>query len=142
MTSDYSTIDDTVGPVKVREHVDVPPVPERSLLALWLGFLLPPAMALLNVVFGFALSHIACETGSKLGVHIFVLVSLVIALIGGLLAWREWNASGEDTPGEIRGAFGSRRLLSFVGLLGFALSAFVILAQWLPVFILDPCMRT
>jgi hypothetical protein len=99
-------------------------------------------MALLNLAFGFVLGHIACEKGTKIGVHLFMFASLVVVLLAGLLAWRGWSSLGEDDPGELSGPVGTRRLLALVGIVSAALSALVILAQWYPAFVLPPCMRT
>ena len=134
------------GRVTVREYVDRDPhgvaSGTPSVFALGLGLLLPPTMALFNVMFGFAFGHIACQTGSKLVVHVFMLVCLLLAVLGGFLAWREWNALGSETPGEARGPLGVRRFMSLAGLIGAALSVYIILAQWFPAFVLAPCMRT
>lgn len=114
----------------------------RSVLRIWLGFLLPPAVALLNLMFGFVLGHIGCEYDQKLQVHIFMVACLGIVGIGALLSWREWTALGEETSGEIRGPLGTRRFMALTGLMGAAISAYIILAQWFPAFIIAPCMRT
>lgn len=129
----------------VREHVERDPHTEavgRSPFGVWLGFLMPPAIALGNLQFGFVLGHIACQTGAKFQIHIFMFVCLIITLIGGFLCWREWNTLGEETPGQARGAVGSRRFMAVAGMMGSALSAYIVLSQWFPVFVLAPCMRT
>lgn len=114
----------------------------RSSLALWVAFLAPPSIALLNLEFGYVLGHIACQTASKIPVHLFMLVCLAIVTCTALIAWREWTALGEAEPGQASGPVGSRRLMALAGLIGSATAAYVILAQWFPVFLLDPCIRT
>ncbi|HUQ20812.1 MAG TPA: hypothetical protein VM099_14440 [Gemmatimonadaceae bacterium] len=129
----------------VREYIEHDPHTDavgRSPFGAWVGFLLPPAIAVGNLQFGFVLGHIACQTGSKIGVHIYMFVCLVLTLIGGFLAWREWTFLGEERPGQARSAIGSRRFLGLAGMMGAALSAYIVLAQWLPAFVLAPCMRT
>ncbi len=134
------------GRVTVRDYVDRDPhgvaSGTPSVFALGVGFLLPPTMGLFGVMFGFAFGHVACETGSKLPVHIFMLVCLALALLGGFLSWREWNSLGQETPGEGRGPLGTRRFMALSGLIGAGISAYIILAQWFPTFVLAPCMRT
>jgi hypothetical protein len=113
-----------------------------SAVSLWLGFLVPPAMALLNLMFSFVLGHIACQTGYRIGLHVFMLASLTVIGVAGFIAWRGWSALGEDDPGQLSGPVGSRRLLALVGMVSAALSGFVVVAQWFPVFVLPPCIRT
>ena len=113
-----------------------------SAFALWAGFLVPPAMALLNLMFAFVLGHIACQTGYRIGLHLFMLASLAVIVLAGFTAWRSWSALGEEDPGELSGPVGSRRLLALVGMVSAALSAYIVLAQWFPVFVLPPCIRT
>jgi hypothetical protein len=114
---------------------------ERPSLRLWLVFLLPPAMALLNLEFGYVLAHVACARGPKLPIHIFMLACFVVVVAAGIIGRREWLVLGEADPGQVSGPVGSRRLMALLGIGGAALSAFVILSQWLPVFLLPPCLR-
>jgi hypothetical protein len=99
-------------------------------------------MALLNLMFGFVLGHIACEYDQKLHVHIFMAVCLAIVGLAALLSWREWSALGAETPGDVRGPLGTRQFMALSGLLGAGISAYLIIAQWFPTFIISPCMRT
>ena len=115
---------------------------QRSVLPVWLGFLLPPTIALLNLMFAFVLGHIGCGYGQKLQVHIFMLVCLAVVGVSALLSWREWTALGAETPGDVRGPLGTRQFMTLSGLMGAAISAYLILAQWFPTFIISPCMRT
>lgn len=114
----------------------------RSVVPVWLGFLLPPAVALLNLMLGFVLGHIACDYGQKLHVHVFMVACLGIIGLAALLSWREWTALGEETPGEMRGPLGTRRFMALTGLMGAGISAYIVMAQWFPTFIIAPCMRT
>jgi len=99
-------------------------------------------MALLNLMFGFVLGHIACEYGEKLHVHILMVACLAVVGFAAFLSWREWTALGELTPGDIRGPLGTRRFMALTGLMGAGISAYLIIAQWFPTFIISPCMRT
>jgi hypothetical protein len=113
----------------------------RSSTILWTGFLAPPALALLNVIFGFPLAYVACNTSSTLLLHLFMCATLALVVVAGLLAGKEWSALGTDDPGELSGPLGSRRLLALLGVTGASISVFFVLSQWYPVFVLGPCMR-
>jgi hypothetical protein len=114
---------------------------ERPSFRLWLVVLLPPATALLNLAFGYVLAHVACARGPKLPIHVFMLACLIIVLVAGVFARRDWVALGENDPGQLSGPVGSRRLMALLGIGGAALSAFFIISQWFPVFVLPPCLR-
>ena len=114
---------------------------ERPGLRLWFVFLLPPAMALLNLEVGYVLADVACARGSELPIHLIMLASIIIVVIAGIFAWREWVALGEADPGQLSGPVGSRRFMALLGVAGAPLSAFLIISQWLPVFLLPPCLR-
>jgi hypothetical protein len=65
--------------------------------------------------------------------------SLAFAVAGGLIAWRsEEDVGREWTDGE-EGPVGRSRFLAGVAVLLSALCSLVILAQWIAVFLLDPC---
>ncbi|MFN2603114.1 MAG: hypothetical protein ABR582_10210 [Gemmatimonadaceae bacterium] len=114
----------------------------RSVVPLWLGFLVPPSMALGNVEFGYVLNHIACDMQTRVYLHIFMFCTLAITLFAGWLAWREWVVFGRVDPGEISGPLGSRRFMALVGWVGALTGAWLIISQWFPVFVLGPCIRT
>jgi hypothetical protein len=111
----------------------------REIRALWTGLLLAPLAFLLNLEVAYALVPVACSTGNQLLVHMVHLVCLLLAAAGGLSAWRVWISSGKTWPGAEGGALGRSRLMAGLGLLNSALFVLVIVAQWIPSFLMNPC---
>ena len=122
-----------------RDRVPESPMPS---IPVWLAFLLPPVMALLHLQISYPLDHVACDTGTKLHIHIFSIASLIVDALAGWLAHREWVRLGSENPGQLPRPLGSRRLMALMGMIGAGLFALFILAQWLPNFVLPPCIRT
>jgi hypothetical protein len=65
--------------------------------------------------------------------------SLLLVIGGGLIARREWRRSGATWGNGEAGPIGRTRFLAGMGMLAGLLFALVIIAQWIPSFILDPC---
>ena len=114
----------------------------RGTRALWFAMLVPPSVALLHLQFSYMLNHIACDVRSKIGLHLFTLLCLVLVVIAGLLGRREWVAFGSLPPGEDSGPFGSRRLMALLAMIGAAIFTYLIIAQWLPNVMMPPCIRS
>lgn len=121
----------------VDPRTDVPDA--REIVALWTGLLLPPAAFLLNLEVAYALVPAACSGGSRLPIHLVHFACLVLAIVGGIVAWGRWNAGGRQWPGSQGGRTSRTRFMAGLGLLMSALFALVIVAQWIPSFILSPC---
>jgi hypothetical protein len=113
---------------------DVRPGP----LALWTPVLGPPVVSALHLAAGWALVLVACHAGSTLPQHAVSAAALVMTLGTAALAVRNWrrvrdlDPHREPTPGRAR-------FLGFLGLLVSAFFTLVVLAMWLPVFLLSPC---
>lgn len=121
----------------VDTRTDVPDA--REIRALWIGVLLPPVAFLINLEVAYALVPTACSSGTALPVHLVHLACFFLAVGGGLVAWRRWVAGGKVWSGEEGGALGRSRFMAGVGLLLSGLFVLVIVAQWIPSFLLDPC---
>ena len=121
----------------VDQRTDLPDA--REIAALWTGLLLPPAAFLLNLEVAYALVPVACSSGATLPVHLVHLGCLILALVGGVFARRCWRATGSTWSGEEGGRLGRSRFMAGLGLLVSALFALVIVAQWIPSFLLSPC---
>lgn len=111
----------------------------RHLVALWLGLLLAPVAFLVNLEVAYALVPTACSAGTRLPVHLVHFVSLLIAVSGGLISWRYWNAEGRQLPANEAAAAARNRFMSGLGILTSGLFGLVILSQWIPSFLLSPC---
>ena len=103
------------------------------------GVLVPPLATLAGMEASYALVGPACSSGHALALHLTRLVTLLIVVGAGLLAWREWRAVGIEHPGD-GGSPGTRgRFLSWVGVLAAGLFTLVVIAQWIAAFFLSPC---
>jgi hypothetical protein len=83
----------------------------------------------------------ACEHGSTLVLHASALAGIALAIASGLLAAREWRAAGGGWPDDAGGALGRSRFLTVIAMLLCAVSALVIVAQWIPDVVLHPCQH-
>jgi hypothetical protein len=115
-------------------------VPDAShLRALWVGLLLAPVAFLINLEVAYALVPTACSSRNELPVHMVHLACLVLTLYGLLTAWRCWQATGATWPGEEGDPSARSRFMAGTGLLVSAMFVLVVLAQWIPSLMLDPC---
>jgi hypothetical protein len=115
-------------------------VPDQSVIrALWAGLLVPPVAFLLNLEAAYALVPVACTAQSMVMLHLVHLISLVLAIAGSVVAWRTWQKSGATWPGGGGGRISRTQFMAGVGALMGIMFVTVILAQWIPNFILDPC---
>jgi hypothetical protein len=111
----------------------------RHIRMLWGGLLLAPIAFLANLEIAYALIPAACGSRTPLPLHLVNAASLILALAGGLLAWRSWNEVGRVWPDGEAGPLGRSRFLAGVGVLLTGMCVLVILAQWTAVFLVDPC---
>jgi hypothetical protein len=114
----------------------------RSIALQWFGVLAPPIAWLLNLEFGYSLAHAACHGSGMVPVHLASIAALIIAGLGGAVALANWKRSGSDWPGEATGVVQRSRMLAALGLGNAALFLVMIVSQWIPAFVLDPCWRT
>lgn len=121
----------------VDPRTDVPDA--REIRALWTGLLLPPVAFLISLEVAYALVPAACISRNQLPVHLVHFICLVLALFGGLVAWRSWKTIGTTWPGEEGGPLARSRFMAGVGVLTSIMFALVIVAMWVPSFVLDPC---
>lgn len=111
----------------------------REIRDLWTGLLLAPAAFLLNLEVAYALVPTACASSTLLLVHAVHAVCLVLAALGAMTALRRWRLTGETWPGGAGGRLSRSRFMSGLGLFLSLLFVLVILAQWIPSFVLSPC---
>jgi hypothetical protein len=107
--------------------------------ALWIGLLLPPTAFLLNLEVAYALVPTACASRNQLPTHVVHLVCLLLVLFAGVTAWRSWKSTGETWPGAEGGPLARSRFMAGLGWLTSLLFGLVIIAQWIPEFVLNPC---
>ncbi|HEX2204586.1 MAG TPA: hypothetical protein VHG91_14840 [Longimicrobium sp.] len=119
-----------------REHFREP----RGMAALWFAVLAGPLAWMLGLNAGYALVRVACAKQEMLLLHAVSLATLLLALAGGFVAWREWGRAGREWPGEGGGTLSRSRFMAALGLLASALFSLVIVAQWAASLFFDPCM--
>jgi len=113
----------------------------RELAVLAAALLVPPLAFLLNLQINYTLVPWACSTGHEFVLHLVSVGTLLVAASGGLVAWREWKRCGPGPPEGQGGRAPHFRFVSVIGILMSSLFALVILAQWIPNFVLSPCQK-
>jgi hypothetical protein len=111
----------------------------KEIRALWVGLLLAPIAFLINLEAAYALVPTACSSRNGLPVHLVHLACLTLTIVGGVTAWGSWRAAGATWPAEEGGRLARSRFMAGIGVLLSGLFALVIVAMWIPSFILDPC---
>ena len=110
-----------------------------SELFLWVGFLLSPLVWSVNLETVYLFSDYGCKNENFLPNHIVSAVALIISLLGGAVAWSNWQKSGSTWPDDSSGPVSRSRFMSALGLLTSALFSALIFAQWLPTIMGVPC---
>jgi hypothetical protein len=114
---------------------------ERRDLLLWIGLLAPPIAWALHEQLSYMMAETSCSMGNTLLQHLATLGTLLLCLAGGAVAWSRWKRAPESST-EKGDPQASR--IRFMALSGMTMSgwfALVILATWIPNFILGPCQR-
>jgi hypothetical protein len=83
----------------------------------------------------------ACGTGGQLTMHVVPLICLLITLGAGFLAWTDWVRIGRGVEDEAATIDSRTRFLALGGMASSAISALLIIAQWLAIFVFAACMR-
>ena len=112
-----------------------------GLLSLSLGVLVGPIAALVNEEMIYVTNMWACGQGTQLAMHVVPLICLLVTVGAGLLARRDWHLVGRGVEDEAATVDSRTRFLALGGMASSALSALLILAQWLAIFVFGACMR-
>jgi hypothetical protein len=131
----------TAETVDVRPEAPPHEHPPVSDLALWTTVLSGPGLFLLNLEISYVMVDWACNTGNAWALHVVHLVSLVATVAGTLLGIVLWRRVGGGWPDSGGGSVSRSRLLATLGTLGGLLFSISILAQWITVMVLGPCLR-
>jgi hypothetical protein len=100
-----------------------------------------PIATLVQLQTNYALVLWACGAGREWALHLVALIALLISIAGGLLSWRNWRRAGAVWETEGAGVLPRSRFMALVGVLISALITLVVIAQWIPIFIYEPCQR-
>jgi hypothetical protein len=127
------------SPSTIEAHESVPRDRWRK-LSLGAGLFAGPAAWAMQLQVVYALVPWACKHHRTYLLHVMTATFLLVSVAGGLLAWREWRRVGGGWPSGTEGDPDTRsRFMAVLGIFTSALFTLVILAQWVPAFVFDPC---
>src|SRR3982750_3267817 len=106
-----------------------------GLLGLTLGVVVGPIAVLFNEELIYVTNMWACGTGKHLAMHVVPLICVLVALGAGALAGGDWVRTGRGIEDEAATIDARSRFLALTGMAVSALSALLIVAQWLAVFV-------
>jgi hypothetical protein len=107
---------------------------------LWIGNLLAPLAWVIAFELNYTLVPFACQSRQIWLLHVIFLVALAAAAIGAMTARTAWVATGRQMPGEGETPESRDRFLGMFGMVFSASMMLLIVAQWIPVLFLDPCI--
>src|SRR5688500_18508563 len=93
----------------------------RGIAVLWFAVLAGPLAWMLGLNAEYSLVRVACAKNSNFSLHLVIAATLLIALAGGAVAWREWKRTGREGPGEGGGTIARSRMMVVMGLMASAL---------------------
>lgn len=106
----------------------------------WTCLFAGPVAWFLDQEISYVLVPWSCDTGHRWPTHLVSLATLLLAIAGGVLGWRDWSrrraASSEEGD-----AAGRTHFLALTGMLMCALFGLVILVEGIAKFYFDPCQR-
>jgi hypothetical protein len=114
---------------------------DKGLAWLWAGMLVAPVAFLLNLQANYTLTQQLCPGGRMIFLHALTLFFLLAAAGGGLIALRNWKRAGRSWPDESGSRTMRNRFMGAVGVMMSVLCLLIIIAQWIPQFIFNPCQR-
>lgn len=112
-----------------------------ALSVLVLGLVLGPVVALANQQAIYSSDSWACGHGLRGTLHI--IPALCMLVVAGMMyeSHRTWVVVGRGLADEDDSAATRARFLAILGMTISAFSGLVIVAQWLGIFMFDPCVK-
>jgi hypothetical protein len=111
----------------------------RGVALLWFGFLGGAIAWLLHLTLSYILVGYACDYDLPFLVHLPSVLMLALTAAAGWVSWKSWGRLGRSTEEEVEGVEGRSRFMAMSGLVMAGFFGLVILAQWIPAFIMPPC---
>lgn len=112
-----------------------------GLLSLTFALVGPPMALLYHELVQYALVPWACYAGRHWTFHAVFIGFALIAIVGGVLGWRDWQATGGG-PSDDEGTVADRtRFIGVIATWGAAFMLLIIIGQWVATLFIDPCMR-
>lgn len=103
----------------------------------WFGLIVAPLLALADQSVSYATVAWSCAHQHSLALHLIHGTFLVAVVVGTFIAWSGWRGTSPVSwAGE---GVAARHFLAGVAVASGALSALVIVAMWLPVWVVAPC---
>ena len=111
----------------------------RGIWHLWAGILIGPAAVVLTFQTNYILVNFACESGWWLALHMLPVLGLVMSLGGVVLSRRMWHDNGAEWSAADAGVTPRSRFMAVGGAVLSAGCALLIVALWIPAWIVSPC---
>ena len=108
-------------------------------IAQWVGVFLAPAVFAAHLEIVYVLVRWACLRSADVWVHVVDLLSIALAAIGTMVAWRVWQSAGRREPGEAGGSLPRTRLLGVLGVGFSGMITLVLFGQWIAAFYISTC---
>jgi hypothetical protein len=111
----------------------------KTLLIAWVGILLAPLTWIIAFEINYVTVPFACQSGSKILHHLVSMTALTFAGVGWMAARRAWTDTGKIALTDEADAIHRNGFLGMFGLLFSGILILLIVAQWIPVLLVDPC---
>lgn len=111
----------------------------RRPAGFWIGLALPPLVWVVHHQLSYGIASLRCSSAGAI-LPVLTVILFAAAIAGGVLIWRARTRLYAESP-ELRVGDqpGVNRFLVHVAMFSAGLFALAILAQSIPLFILDPC---
>ena len=106
---------------------------------LWTGLLLSPIVWAVQMQTNYTLIGTRCSYTSRALLLAVCIISLVIVVISGVIAWLNWQKVGAKVAEDTSSHRDSVRFISLLGILISATFFLAILAQGLATILFHPC---
>jgi hypothetical protein len=114
---------------------------QQSNVMLWLGLLAGPWAWACSQQVSYLFVTLRCSHAKSLSIGPLMLGTMLLAVMGIFVSWRNWQRAGSEWPDEGGGRISRSRFMAVTGLLLSSFSLLVILAEWLPAFFYRHCER-
>ena len=108
-------------------------------MAIWLGLIVAPLLALADQTVAFALVGPGCASQSTALLHASHALFLALAIVAMVAAWRMWLKTAAVAATDGGGAL-QRHFLAGIATTVAALSAAAIVVMWIPTWLISPCI--